>query len=186
MEQRTTKLTILLGFNGTGKSTMLKNILDSMLANGHRALIVTPDSIEWTDVEETLLNKKSDYLFTGIRRHIFNPRTTLDALQHFKKGVLVFDDCRAYFKDSTDDRVRELLIRRRQKELDIFAVGHGFTQVPPVFFTFASHYILFKTVDNIDRRKNCINANFDFIKESQAFVNEQAKLNPHFYRIIEN
>ncbi|MBO7255011.1 MAG: hypothetical protein J6U79_01375, partial [Paludibacteraceae bacterium] len=66
----------------------------------------------------------------GIQRHIFNPKYSLDAVAHFRKGILVFDDCRSYFQDRTDPKVRELLIRRRQREVDIFAVGHGFTQVP--------------------------------------------------------
>lgn len=186
MEKRATRLTILLGFNGTGKTTLLRKILTELEQAGHRVLIVTPDCIEWTDIEETELKTKQDYMFSGIRRHIYNPKHTLDALWHFKKGVLVFDDCRAYFRDNTDDRVREILIRRRQKELDVFAVGHGFTQVPPVFFTYVSHYILFKTVDNIDRRKNYMSSNFDFIKKSQEFVNKKAITEPHFFRVIKN
>lgn len=182
MQERTSKLTIVLGFNGTGKTTMLRRILEG---SGQRALVVTPDDIEWTDVPATTLSRKEDFVFDGIRRHIFDPDRTLDLIAYFKKGILVFDDCRAYFNDSTDPRVRQLLIRRRQREVDIFAVGHGFTQVPPVFFTFASDYILFKTVDNIDRRKDCI-TNFDFLKASQHYVNEKAKTNPHFFRYIKN
>lgn len=181
--ERATKLTILLGFNGTGKTTLLREVL---LHSQQRALVVTPDDVEWTDFPENPLQTRKDYAFTGIQRHIFNPEYSLDAIAHFRKGILVFDDCRSYFQDRTDPKVRELLIRRRQREVDIFAVGHGFTQVPPVFFTFASDYILFKTVDNIDRRKDCIANNFNFIKQSQAFVNSKALKDPHFFRHIKN
>ncbi len=183
MEARATKLTILLGFNGTGKTTLLRKILEE---SGQRALVITPDDVEWTDFPENELIKKSDFSFEGIQRHIFDPARSLDVITHFRKGILVFDDCRAYFNDATDPRVRTLLIRRRQREVDVFAVGHGFTQVPPVFFTFASDYILFKTVDNIDRRKDCINNGFEFIKQSQTFVNQKAKQDPHFFRYIKN
>lgn len=183
MEVRSPKLTIVLGFNGTGKTTLLRKILEE---SEQRALVVTPDDVEWTDFPENELKKKSDFTFDGIQRHIFDPNRTLDVVKFFRKGILVFDDCRTYFNDATDPRVRTLLIRRRQREVDVFAVGHGFTQVPPVFFTFASDYILFKTVDNIDRRKDCINNGFDFIKQSQQIVNQQAKKEPHFFRHIKN
>ena len=45
--ERAAKLVILLGTNGTGKTTMLRNILQK---SGQRALIVTPDDVEWTDL----------------------------------------------------------------------------------------------------------------------------------------
>lgn len=182
-QPRPTKLTILLGFNGTGKTTLLKKILEE---SGQRALVITPDAVEWTEYPENKLLSKKDFTFSNIQRHIFDPSRTLDVIPFLKKGIIVFDDCRAYLNDSTDPRMRELLIRRRQREVDVFAVGHGFTQVPPIFFTFVSDYILFKTVDNIDRRKNCINNNFDFIKQSQIYVNQQAKSDPHFFRHIKN
>lgn len=179
---RAAQLTILLGFNGTGKTTLLRHILQN---SGQRALVVTPDDAEWTDYPLTDLAKPSDFVFSGIRRHIFDTERTLAALDKFKKGILVFDDCRAYFADHTDARVRALLIRRRQREVDVFAVGHGFTQVPPVFFTFATNYILFKTVDNIDRRKNCIQ-DFERVRKAQEVVNAKAVKKPHFYKIINN
>lgn len=181
--ERAARLTILLGFNGTGKTTLLKQILRG---SGQKTLVITPDDIEWTEYPSTELLRPSDFVYSGIRRHIYSDENTLDALSQFRKGIIVFDDCRSYLKDSTDARVRDLLIRRRQREVDVFAVGHGFTQVPPVFYTFATSYILFKTVDNIDRRRNCINSNFDFIKQSQQYVNERAKTEPHFFRIINN
>ena len=70
MNERATKLTILLGFNGTGKTTLLKQIL---LQSNQRALVVTPDDVEWTDFRENPLQMRSDYAFDGIQRHIFNP-----------------------------------------------------------------------------------------------------------------
>lgn len=179
-QARAAALTILLGFNGTGKTTLLRYLLQ---ASGQKVLVVTPDDAEWTDCPLTELSKPADFVYRGIRRHIFDPETTLDALDKFKRGILVFDDCRAYFQDHTDPRVRALLIRRRQREVDVFAVGHGFTQVPPVFFTFATMYILFKTVDNVERRKNCIQ-NFELVKQTQAEVNRRAKSEPHFFKII--
>ena len=180
--EREAKMTILLGTNGTGKTTLLRRIL---AASGQKCLVITPDDAEWTDCPLSEMQVQDDFVYEGIKRHIFDPETTLDALDKFKRGILVFDDCRAYFQDHTDPRVRTLLIRRRQREVDVFAVGHGFTQVPPVFFTFATRYILFKTVDNVERRKNCIQ-DFELVKAAQAEVNRRAAKNPHYFKIISN
>lgn len=179
-DPRTAKLTILLGFNGTGKTTMLKKIL---AASNRRCLVVTPDDIEWNEYPENELSSPSDFLFTGIQRHIFNEEITLDRLKLFKKGVVVFDDCRAYLKAATSEEMRMLLIRRRQRMVDVFVVGHGFTEVPPVFFTFGTDMILFKTIDNISRRKNCLREYEKMVSEQEA-VNRAAAKNPHFCKHI--
>ena len=108
---------------------------------------------------------------------------TLTRLEYFKKGITVFDDCRSYLEATTDLRIRQLLIRRRQREVDIFVVGHGFNEVPPVFFTFATSIILFRTTDNIARRKNCLK-DYEAVLNAQAAVNEKAIANPYFFKII--
>jgi ABC-type taurine transport system ATPase subunit len=185
MDERTAKLTIILGFNGTGKTTLLENLL---LANERRSLIITPDDSEevWLKYPENDLKTKDDFLFTGIQRHIFNPKKefgTLANLKYFKKGIIIFDDCRGYLKAATAEEIRQLLIRRRQRMVDVFAVGHGFTEVPPVFFTFASDFILFRTVDNIRKRKDCLK-DFDRMASETEAVNRAAVKNPHFCKHI--
>ena len=41
---------VLVGKPGTGKTTVLRKILRAALANGRRALIVTPHENEWEDI----------------------------------------------------------------------------------------------------------------------------------------
>ena len=149
--RRAAKCTIVLGFNGTGKTTYLRNTLQSLwVAAKNRSerlkiLIVTPDDAEWTQFPENLLQTPDDFVFDGIQRHIFNEQHTLNILAYYKNGIIVFDDCRCYFKDNVDPRITELLIRRRQRAVDVFAVGHGFTTVPLLAtftlpFQFSSYY----------------------------------------------
>ncbi len=179
---RAAESNIILGANGTGKTTLLRSILQH---SNQRTLIVTPDDIEWTDYEAVTLDKPEDFIFTGIRRHVFDTSKngTLKKLEFFKKGILVFDDCRSYFPAKTPQELHQLLIRRRQREVDVFAVGHGFTEVPPVFFTFANGIFLFRTTDNIIRRKDCLK-DFDKTAGAQVRVNHKAKSDPHYFEYI--
>lgn len=201
MEERACKLILIIGYNGTGKTTTLKTlVLNELKKKESHILIVTPDDIEWNKIPEVHHNYPSRIEnYKGARKIIFNEafefadkktRTlkkgnTVDlAADYFRNGLLIFDDCRAYFKNATlDSSLHNLLIRRRQKMIDIIMVAHGFTEMPPKAFTFASEIILFKTMDNIERRKNVLK---DFIKMQQAqlYVNKQAETNPHFNIVI--
>ena len=183
MEQRRAKMTVIIGANGTGKTPLLRRILTS---SRQKALIITPDDTEWDDLPLSELSAPEDFAFSGLKRHIFNPdhRTgTLARLELFKKGIIVFDDCRAYLPASTPPEIRQLLIRRRQREADIFAVGHGFTEIPPVFFTFSTEMILFRTTDNIARRRDCLR-DYTAALAAQQAVNRAALRDPHHFQIL--
>lgn len=168
-----TTMTVLLGTNGTGKTTTLKNILK---ASGKRCLVITPDDREWLEYPQTLLRPgcSEDFLYQGIRRHIWNPKYSMQMLKYFQNGIIVFDDCRAYLTARTHDDIHQLMIRRRQRNVDIFVVGHGYTEVPPVFFTFATDFILFQTRDNIDRRKHVIRS-YEAVQAKTEEVNAIAQ-----------
>ncbi len=119
---RPTKLIIILGYNGTGKTTLISNILKKQSS---RSLIVTPDFIEWLDIEEVSLSKRLDY--KGIRKVVYNDASTITGIfDNFRDGVVVFDDCRSYFTSRVDRELHALLIRRRQRMFDLIVVGHCF------------------------------------------------------------
>lgn len=168
-----TTMTVLLGTNGTGKTTTLKNIL---LQSGKRCLVVTPDDREWLEYPETPLRSgvPADFQYQGIRRHIWRPKHTLQMLKYFRNGIIVLDDCRFYLRATTDQEIHALLIRRRQRAVDIFVVAHGFTEVPPVFFTFATDFVLFQRRDDVSRRKNYVR-NFEALKAKVEEVNTIAQ-----------
>ncbi len=194
--ERTAKLIIVLGFNGTGKTTLVKKIVLNEAQKGKRSLVIIPDDMEWQTIQY-VHHKHTHHIetYTRARKMVFyqpsiteakkiGEKNTLEIIKdHYSNGLLVFDDCRAYFDSLTPRLLHELLIRRRQKMLDIIAIGHGFTEVPPTFFTFASEIILFKTQDNIERRKNVIK-DFEKMKAAQIQVNKMAETNPHAYKII--
>ncbi len=182
---RQTMLTIVLGYNGTGKTTFVSKLVKNELAGPRRrALIITPDDREWNSVPYFNL-RFPDRLgkFTGVRK-IIAQKNTIDIIRdHFYGGLLIFDDCRGYMKSYTDDDLHYLLIRRRQKEMDMVAVGHGFTEVPPKFFTFCSNIVLFQTKDNIYKRRDDLR-NFEEMVQHQNRINKIAQQNKHYYEII--
>lgn len=188
--QRATKQTIILGFNGTGKSTLTRRIIETYVSKpGRKALIITPDAAEWTDCPETTLQKPSDFQFEGIRRYIWTfinkeDQAAMERLrEYYFDGILAFDDCRSYLMANTNDWLKYLYIRRRQKMIDLLLVAHGFTDVPPQAFTNCTDLFLFKTVDNIVRRKDELR-NLDEMIAHQARINQKAENNPHYYELI--
>lgn len=182
---RKAKLTLVIGATGTGKTTLVKQILASAY---QRALIVTLADVDYHEKNAdgsdrypvTQLNKPEDYNFDDIRRHIFEPKNTLRKISAFKNGIIVLDDCRMYLNAAIDPKLHALLVMRRHIMTDIIAVAHGFNEVPPTFYTFADDIFLFQTTENMVRRRNHVQ-NFDQLKQLQDQVNSEAKINPHYY-----
>lgn len=185
MDNRYAISTILCGINGTGKTTMLKKILEKMRSFGNRILVVTPDPIEWQEAEP--INKWAELkYFDGMRRIIYSPETMKRIQQYYSNGVLVFDDCRVYIHAQSNDFMQWLQIRRRQAGIDLFSVFHGLTQVPPVYFTFATNIFLFYTKDNIKRRGEYVDeADFEAIQSAKLRITQEVENgNPYAYEIV--
>lgn len=182
--KRTTKLIVILGYTGTGKTTMVKKLVTEESRNRGRALIITPDDREFSNVPYFNL-RFPDRLatFNGERRIIYYDGLLPVIRDNFRNGLLVFDDCRSYLSAATTQELHNILIRRRQKMYDMIAVGHGFTEVPPKMFTFASHIILFATKDNIHSRKTVLR-DYQSMEIAQQRINAMALKDAHYYEIL--
>lgn len=168
---------ILLGTNGTGKTTLTEKFLK---AEKNHSLVVAPDDRDWHQLPLILDLNLINWEFPNARRYIWSGPDDLSVIsRNFHNGTLVFDDCRSYFKANLNEKVRRLLIRRRQNKVDIIVAAHGFTEVPPKFFTFCTEIILFKTLDNIHSRKDVIR-NFEQLKAIQEYVNKESEKDIHF------
>ena len=175
---------IICGINGTGKTTLLKNILMEMSKSGNRILVVTPDTLEWQHALP-LTSWEELKTFTGFRRILYSQDAMKYIQRFYSNGVLVLDDCRVYIKAQTNDFMQWLQIRRRQSGIDLFSVFHGLTQVPPVYFTFATNLILFYTKDNIKRRNEYIDdSDFETIQAAKKRIEKAIAKNPYYYEIL--
>ena len=179
---------IILGTNGTGKTTLLKKlILNEMRKKDNHILILTPDDAEFIEVPEVHPGfPERIERYTGARKLITTRGEAAGILNivrdHFRKGVLIFDDCRAYFDPSTLSILETIMVRRRQMMIDVIAVAHGPSKVPPAFFSYMTHIILFKTNDPMRTRKDRLD-DISRWETIQQRVNEKAINDPHYYEI---
>lgn len=179
---------VIVGKPGTGKSTKIRQLVCAALKQKRRVLVVTPHENEWEDlplVHPDYHGRIASYV--GGRRLIVRERQPLEEVcRLFKHGLLVFDDCRFYIDtDSPIPFIRSMLISCRQDDRDFIAVGHGFTDVPPLFFKFATHFMVFATTDNVVKRRHDV-ANYPVLEKTTNTVNTDALTDPHTFKIIKN
>jgi len=180
----------LIGYFGTGKTTKAKELINFRVKSGSRALIITPDDSEWRDVEEVKIPSVELLTFEGIRKIVFDDDKIIEKLADnktgFKNGILVFDDCRTFLEAKVDKTLRKIILRPRQRMLDIIYIVHGFDEAPVALLSKTSTFFLFETKDNIENRKPYLNRNYEILKKHYEEINIEAQTNNHYFRIIKN
>ncbi len=179
---------VIVGKPGTGKTTVLRSILRKGLEHGRRVLIVTPHENEWLDIPK--VHPKFSHrirTYKGARRIICHGEKEIlrNIKENFVNGFLIFDDCKAYIRPSDRVYMEQFLLALRQKDVDFACCGHGFTTIPPVFYTFATEFIVFATMDNPKKRKDDV-MNYELLEATVKRVNQNAESNKHYYEIIKN
>lgn len=180
---RKTQLNLIVGINGTGKTTFIK---EKVVPTRNKNLIVTPDDAEWTWLP--IVSTPSEiYNLQGSARMIYNSADDLLTIQrNFFGGNLILDDAMAYLDQQTPSTMQYIYIRRRQLGIDCYIVAHGLRQLPPKVFTFGSFLILFASTENFSVRKKDLQPElFARIISEQNRLNTLAyKGNPYNYSII--
>jgi ABC-type cobalamin/Fe3+-siderophores transport system ATPase subunit len=168
---RDAQTTIIIGRNGTGKSTFCEKILKKLKG---KALVVTYNGAPkiWRPFPEAPLEDKGkmEKIKKGIRqviaaRYEVNARqndTFKNIYNNFRNGTVIFDDCRGYITSNVDNDkyFRHLLLDFRHKMLDLFFVVHSPSDVPPRVWGFASTVFVGSTAS--------------FLKPSQASIDTES------------
>lgn len=179
---------VIIGKRGTGKTTYIRKLVNNSLEAKRRVLIVTPNMDDFASiplVHPRFTERIATY--KGARRIVtYGAPAEIDNIcRIFRHGLLVFDDCRSYLLDKPSVYLKNMLISARHYDVDIIAVGHGVTTVPPQFFTYATHFMIFATTDNPVKRKNDVQ-NYPKFESTILSVNRDALADPHTYKIIKN
>jgi len=184
--KRQAKLILVVGENGTGKTTLINQLVNAELKANRKALIVTPHFTEWNIFNNVPVNDCLDiYSFKGIERiHYTGEMEIFDSIKkEFFNGMLVMDDCRAYLKSNLHLSIKALLISRRQIMTDIVMAFHNIVDVPPQIFYYAPEIILKKTSTSFSHRKNLILPDYyEKLEKAQERVNKNP--NKYHYELI--
>lgn len=179
---------VVIGKRGTGKTTYIRKLVKNSLTAKRRVLIVTPNMDDFFGIP-LVHPRYTERIATykGARRIVTygDPAEIDNICKIFRHGLLVFDDCRSYLLDRPSVYLKNMLISARHYDVDIIAVGHGVTTVPPQFFTYATHFMIFATTDNPVKRKNDVQ-NYPKFESTIQDVNREAINNPHTFKIIKN
>lgn len=163
-EVRQSQVTIILGKNGTGKSTLVEKVIKGV---GGRTVAVTMNGIPeiWQPYPIIDPAKKESWQFqSGIRQVLYmqhEKETFRHIYRNFRKGNLVLDDCRNYVSSNIDhDKyLKRILIDFRHLMLDVYFIAHSPTQLPKQVWTFYSNAFIgatdallnTKEIDSYDR-----------------------------------
>jgi ABC-type Mn2+/Zn2+ transport system ATPase subunit len=157
---------IVVGTNGTGKTTWVKE----------RIKKVNPDALLIYDVN----NEYTEFYPHPFEKFpIFMQKTV-----KVNNAVLVFEEATIFFKNkSSNDELRELLVRRRHTYNTLILVFHSIRAIPRDVMDMSNYMIVKKTIDSpdyVDRKlehhlvtQACINAQ----ESKDEFYTEIVKLN---------
>ncbi|MEO0627710.1 MAG: ATP-binding protein [Bacteroidota bacterium] len=132
---RDAQVTVIMGRNGTGKSTFLHNILKKI---GGKTLVVTMAGLPkiWRQYEVIdPTNPEAWEWKKGIKQlhaAYYEEETFKYIFKYFRGGAIVFDDCKDYIPERVSQIpwLKRLLINYRHKEVDLYFVAHSPSDVP--------------------------------------------------------
>lgn len=134
-KHRDAKITLIVGKNGTGKSTFAKNLVEKV---ADRAVVVSYvgasscwTSFPWIDLRD----KEQMNTFKGVYHCAYAQyeEKTLEYLfKNLKRSWLIFDDCRDYLDARIDKDIyfRRILTHFRHHMLDPVFIAHAPPEIP--------------------------------------------------------
>ena len=152
---------LITGAKGTGKTTKLIELVNTLEATGAKICFVYNGTGE-EKIEVYKQVKIEDIYTTNERMFRINYTsknnlfkrleaiTKPQANREQKRICLVFDDGMFFIK-SKDYDLENILRTQRQRNLDVCFVTHGISEIPAMFWGFFNCMLLFKTTDKASR-----------------------------------
>lgn len=194
----------LIGKPRSGKTTLLIALIKKIVAKGGRVLVVDPDGAEdaWDDPEFTRFEDITQVpdSFTGVAVVYFSGKEAhgTPTFPHIQSKLdkrannnvrgawtattFVLDDANVYARGALEDSLEWLLLRKRQYGCDIYATGHSWGEMSPMFLRFIDVYGIGTTSGSPSERSEVIKG--EALKRTLVVrdsVNDYKRANPDKY-----
>jgi adenylate kinase family enzyme len=157
------KAFIIVGGTGAGKTTFVKKSLDKV---DKRSIMLYDINAEYKDYFEKPLLNIEDFA---------------EKASHIENAVIVFEEATIFFSNrSSNDYVREILVRKRHTKNVIFLVFHSLRTIPRYIYDLCNYVVLFKTNDS----RTLIDNKFTDDRLTQVFERVKKSKNPHYCEIF--
>lgn len=184
------KVIILVGTNGTGKSTLLKSFFKYRNRN-----LVIPANLYDSAFDDLEYIKSSDEIstFQGTKKVVIEEEEDFFKLIEYQNGLkdcgLFLDDFRNYIP-TTGTRlkqpIRKLFSDRRHRGMDIYLSTHSPRQIHPDIFAYQPIIFLFKTTESFPDSLSQKIPNLEKLKIVQRRVNLMSRKNPFYFEILKS
>lgn len=147
----------MVGMAGTGKTTLLRNVMGLYLKKGMKVLIVDDfDHPSYRDVPKITLENLP--LWKGGIYRLIHPEINEEVLpalkEHLWNTFLVFEDCFKYVGNKFTKPMASLTINAKQTNVDIIFMYHCWAWVAKDLSRRCNAYIILKSLDTPESRFN--------------------------------
>lgn len=154
MSERHNISTVIIGRKATGKSTYSCNLAKEFVkANPTKRFLIvdvngSPAYNEFPLLTESQLRGwKADAKLRVAKYYDPDHARMFEAIQHFRNGAILFEDCTKYILPNPSSEIRMYLTDHRMWNVDLFFTFHSLNRVPPFFWEMTAWVVLKKTQD---------------------------------------
>lgn len=203
MSTRKQFLHLIIGANGTGKTySVIKIAIAYLTANPFKRVLfilmddgdsklwnieeIEMDELEtFEGVKKIIINGQKDFEHIAATYKSYKDELTGERIQKEFNGLMICDDCGSVMSRRPED-ILAFFRKRRQPNIDFLFIFHGLRcEVPPSFYSFVNHIILFQTSDNHEETmKHLRSDKREHFQNEYNIVQREALKNPHYCREI--
>lgn len=162
---RTTRVSMLLGTRGTGKSYyVLNTIIPQYMSKHPERLVLIVDTIDHPMYRDIPLLKVKDFktVTQGLYRTFATDKIDLLLTAIFgqlKNALIIFEDATKFVGSKITPQTRSFILNSKQRSVDVIYLFHGFVSAPLDIWRIVDSVTFFKC-DGPEKRKNDI-INYD-------------------------
>lgn len=181
-ENRINYVGLTLGKRGSGKTTLIKQLIDEyQKQHPHKKVLITDtlDHPAYRHVPAIKTDMIERWKGKGIYR-VWDSDTDkmMGAIDKSLSGALVvFEDASKYIRGQLTPEVRRFILDSKQKDLDLIFMFHGFGYVPPEMWRVIDFVTIMRT-DNPATRKDYI-MNYEAVSAAWQEVQAEKEGWPH-------